>query len=402
MNAQTTSTTRALHISDRAGLLASLGFAAFLLACAPALAQVAPSSPAGASSEDPFAVVSSTYTNTVAGTTLNGNLCFTGTGPAVTPVVNGTIGCVAALGADQTNTTTILTTGQPTCTTISGPLEGVRIGGGPPGLFVPGCYTSAGALDITANGIVTLTGNGVYVFRSTGGAITTGANSQIVLAGGACAGNVYWTAVGATTLGGASTFVGNIVDAAGITLGLAARVTGRALAFGGTVATNGANTITVPTACAALSTAAITLAEVSNGGVGAFSFTGNNGFAPQTISTATSGVGVAGAPQTLTAVGVITTITETAPPASFVLSSITCAGLGAGGTATPNIAARTVTLDAAATAVGTNIICTFTNTFVAGAGAGAAPIPTLSEWAMIMLAALLAIAGFAAMRKRAR
>ena len=30
------------------------------------------------------------------------------------------------------------------------------------------------------------------------------------------------------------------------------------------------------------------------------------------------------------------------------------------------------------------------------------PIPTLSEWAMIMLAALLAIAGFAAMRRRAR
>ena len=32
----------------------------------------------------------------------------------------------------------------------------------------------------------------------------------------------------------------------------------------------------------------------------------------------------------------------------------------------------------------------------------AAAIPTLSEWAMIMLAALLAIAGFAAMRRRAR
>ena len=37
-----------------------------------------------------------------------------------------------------------------------------------------------------------------------------------------------------------------------------------------------------------------------------------------------------------------------------------------------------------------------------GAGVGVGPIPTLSEWAMVMLAALLAIAGFAAMRRKAR
>jgi len=109
-----------------------------------------------------------------------------------------------------------------------------------------------GAMNISANGIVTLNGNGVYVFRSTGGAITTGANSAIVLAGGACAGNVFWTAVGATTLGGTSTFVGSVLDAAGVTMGLGATLSGRALAFGGTVTTNGANTITVPAVCAAI------------------------------------------------------------------------------------------------------------------------------------------------------
>jgi hypothetical protein len=40
--------------------------------------------------------------------------------------------------------------------------------------------------------------------------------------------------------------VGNILDAAGITIGHFANLTGRALAFGGTVTTD-ANTITVPT-----------------------------------------------------------------------------------------------------------------------------------------------------------
>ena len=36
-----------------------------------------------------------------------------------------------------------------------------------------------------------------------------------------------------------------------------------------------------------------------------------------------------------------------------------------------------------------------------GAGGGGTGVPTLSEWAMVMLAALLAIAGFAAMRRKA-
>ena len=219
---------------------------ALLVVAAPALAQVAPS----LGSETPFAIVADTYTNTVAGTTINGNVCFT-TGPFVPPVVVGSVGpCPVATGPDQIAATAVLT-GQP-CTIIAGPLEGVITGANPPGTFSPGCYTSVGALNITANGIVTLNGNGVFIFRSTGGAITTGANSNIVLAGGACAGNVFWTAVGLTTLGGASNFVGSILDSAGVTLGLAARLTGRALAFGGTVTTNGANTISVPAACPAL------------------------------------------------------------------------------------------------------------------------------------------------------
>jgi hypothetical protein len=40
--------------------------------------------------------------------------------------------------------------------------------------------------------------------------------------------------------------------------------------------------------------------------------------------------------------------------------------------------------------------------FGIGAGIGGVLVPTLSEWAMALLAALLAVAGFAAMRKRAR
>jgi hypothetical protein len=376
-------------------LLASLGIAALLLGSGPAAAQVAPS----LGSESTFGIVSSTFTNTAAGTTINGDVCFT-TGPAFPATVSGTTGaCPAAAGTDQLAALAILN-GQPCATLPAGPLEAVVIGANPPGTIPPGCYTSTGAINVTANGIVTLNGNGVYIFRSSGGAVTAGANSSFVLAGGACADNVFWAPAGAATLGANSAFVGNILDAAGVTIGLNASLQGRALAFGGTVTTS-SSTITVPAACAAPppTPPTITVTKVSNGGVGAFSFSGNNGFATQTITTVATGVGVAGATQSLTAAGVSTTITESAPPAGYVLASITCSGMGAGGTATPAIAARSVTLDAAATAAGSATACTFTNTLapVVLTGGG---IPTLSEWAMILLAGLLAIAGFAAIRRQ--
>ena len=105
----------------------------------------------------------------------------------------------------------------------------------------------------------------------------------------------------------------------------------------------------------------VTLTKISNGGVGGFTFTGTNGWASQTITTVTSGVGVTGATQTLTADSTATTITETIP-AGYALASVTCSGMGSGGTATPNLSTGAVVFDAAATAVGSNISCTFTNT----------------------------------------
>ncbi|WP_408952121.1 DUF6923 family protein [Lysobacter sp. Hz 25] len=104
----------------------------------------------------------------------------------------------------------------------------------------------------------------------------------------------------------------------------------------------------------------VTLSKISLGGVGSFGFTGSNGIAAQTLTTAAAGTPVNGARQTLTTAGVATTITEAAV-AGYLVTDITCTGMAAGGTATPNLAARTVTLDAAATALGAEIVCTFTN-----------------------------------------
>ncbi len=129
----------------------------------------------------------------------------------------------------------------------------------------------------------------------------------------------------------------------------------------------------------------LTLTKVSNGGVGAFTFTGTNGWSSQTITTTSPGVGVSGATQTLAASAVATTITE-ALPAGYILSGASCTGMGAGGTAT--LSGNSLTLNAAATAAGSNISCTFTNvrlptltlTKVSNGGIGAFTFTGTNGW----------------------
>ena len=206
-----------------------------------------------------YGVASSTFTNanTSPQTIINGDVCFT-TGPSTPPLtIVGTTRtpCPAQVGLDQT--AAVANANGQTCTFLGAgaiALDSVIIGANPPGTIPPGCYTSGGAMSITATTNVTLSGAGVYLFRP-GGALDTGANSQVLLTNGACASDVFWVPVGATTLGANAalsptpTFAGNILDAAGITIGHFAHLSGRALAVGGTVTTD-AVTITVP-ACGA-------------------------------------------------------------------------------------------------------------------------------------------------------
>ena len=236
-------------------ILTSIGATAGLIALfavsASALAASAP--PLGSTST--FGVVSSTFTNsnTAPQTIVNGAVCFS-TGPVTPPLtITGVTvtPCDPATGIDQGLALAALN-GQPCVSLGAGAvaLDSVIVGTFPPGVIPPGCYSSGGAMNVTLSTTVTLTGSGVYVFRP-GGALNTGDNSRVLLTAGACASDVYWAPVGATTLGANAalsptpTFAGNILDPAGITVGHFANLTGRALAFGGTVTTD-ANTITVP------------------------------------------------------------------------------------------------------------------------------------------------------------
>lgn len=239
-------------------LFTGAGFVAILLPPAAVLAATAP--PLGTTAT--FGIVSDTFTNsnTAPQTLINGDVCFT-TGPVTPPlgITGATVTpCAPQTGLDQ-NAATANANGQACVSLGAGAvaLNAVTIGANPPGFIPPGCYSSGGAMNITATTTVTLVGAGVYIFRP-GGALNTGANSRVVLAAGACASDVFWVPVGAATIGANAapslvtpTFQGNILDAAGISIGHFANLTGRALAFGGTVTTD-ANTITVPTCTSAL------------------------------------------------------------------------------------------------------------------------------------------------------
>ena len=104
----------------------------------------------------------------------------------------------------------------------------------------------------------------------------------------------------------------------------------------------------------------LTFAKVTTSGVGTFTFDGDNGIVQEDLFITAPNTVVTGATRSLAAAGTPTSITEH-QTAGFVLKSIVCTGLGAGGTATPNLATRTVVLDAAATTSDANITCTFTN-----------------------------------------
>jgi hypothetical protein len=375
-----------------------------------------------------YGVVSSTYTNSntspqtvLGGTAAQPTLCYT-TAPVTPPLtIVGTtlVPCPPAVGMDQGLAIADLN-GQ-ACTSLGVgaiALDAVIIGANPPGTIPPGCYSSGGAMNITAATTVTLSGAGVYLFRP-GGALTTGADSRVVLANGGCAADVYWAPTGAASIGAnaalspSPTFVGTILADAGVAIGHFANLTGRLLAFNGTVSTDAA-TVNVPGCAAFVGGVAPTLAKsftpsaIVAGNLATLTLTlGNPNAAVSTLSTDLIDFLPAG-------------VTLAAPPNA----GTTCGGSGAllataGGTSITVPAGRTIPANGSCTVsvIVTSILGgSFVNTLAAGAlatttGSNAslvtatllvdtATIPTLLGSTVFVLIALLAIAGFIATRWR--
>ncbi len=103
--------------------------------------------------------------------------------------------------------------------------------GDPIGLtFHPGVHHTIGAMTFTGSLTLDALGdpNAVFIFQIDG-AITTAANSHVLLTNGAQASNVYWQVNGASGHGADSTFSGTIMALGAITLGAGVELIGRAL-----------------------------------------------------------------------------------------------------------------------------------------------------------------------------
>jgi hypothetical protein len=110
-------------------------------------------------------------------------------------------------------------------------LTGIDLGGK---ILIPGTYKFGSTAGIAASTNLTLNGPGVYVFQI-GSAITTGANTRIVLENGALAGCVFWQLGSSATFGASSFFLGNVLAYASATFGNAVTYDGTVCAHTGDV-----------------------------------------------------------------------------------------------------------------------------------------------------------------------
>jgi hypothetical protein len=160
-------------------------------------------------------------------------------GTLVSPAVMQVTDPAAAQGQLDLTTAYIYTAGLPGGASLPGDMSGLT--------FAPGLYKTSSTV-MLSTGNVTLdaqgNANAVFIFQI-GSTLTTIGSTQVVLAGGAQAKNVFWQVSSSATLGTNSIFQGTIMALQAITLDTGATLNGRALARNAAVALDN-NPITAP------------------------------------------------------------------------------------------------------------------------------------------------------------
>jgi len=320
-----------------------------------ALAQTATAPPLGTAQS--FAVLGASKVTNTGNTVVNGDLgVYAGTAITGIPpgIVNGTQHSADVVAqqaqADTTNAFNNMT-GQPCEFTISTDLGGLTL---PSGVY---CFAAASA---GLTGTLTLDGQNnpasVWIFKMAS-TLTTASSSKIVLINGAQNCNVFWQVGSSATIGTNTTFVGNILASASITLTTGATISGRALASTAAVTmdTNIVSVCTVPATGNPTVGKSFTPATITAGGTSTITITlSNANSAPASIiapltDTLPSGVLVAATPNASTTC-VSSTISTT--PSSVTLT----------GGSIPANGACTMTVDVTAPSGGS-----YTNTLPIGA-----------------------------------
>ena len=160
-------------------------------------------------------------------------------GTLVSPAVMHVTDPVAAQAQLDLTTAYNYAAGLPNAAVLAGDMSGLT--------FAPGLYKTSSTVMLSA-GNVTLdaqgNANAVFIFQ-VGSTLTTLGSTQVILAGGAQAKNVFWQVGSSATLGTNSIFEGTIMALQAITLDTGATLTGRALARNAAV-TLDSNAVTAP------------------------------------------------------------------------------------------------------------------------------------------------------------
>jgi hypothetical protein len=298
------------------------------------------------------------------------------------------------------------------------------------GALTPGVYSFAtGTPNLPASTTLTLndpTGTGIFVFN-VGASLTANVLSSVVGTANPC--NIYWRINTDATLNG-NNFWGTVITGRSTTLGAGANLTGRILAgvtdITGAVTMSGSGGNTIG-GCS-LNPPFV---------LGAVAPTVSKSFSPTAIQPGgTSTLTITPSNMSSNTVDTITTLTDNLPTGMVIASTPNASTTCAGGAVTASPGGNTVTMTGGAIPVAnlttaTAGTCTvsvnvtaasagsFINTLAAGAlvtnngnnlapasatltAAAATGVPTLSEWAMILLVALLAVTGFVTMRRQTR
>ena len=410
MSYRTTSTAQSGHVTtcvartnsrfsrNYSGLLASLGFAALLLVGAPALAATAPVF----GTAQPFTVLGASAVTNTGLSVLTGELgIWPNNASSVTGFPPGTIigathfADAVALGAQTAVTTAYnnLAT-QPVNTDLTGQdLGGLTL--------TAGVYNFSSSAQLT--GTLTLDAQNdptaVFVFKM-GSTLTTASNAVVSVIHGGSNCNVFWQVGSSATLGTGTTFAGNILALTSITVTTGANVSGRLLARNGAVTldtnavSNAGCNVTPPTLTATtISTQASAVqpggavfdTAVLGGGTGSPS--GNIIYLLYGPNNATCS-GPAAFTTTALVVGTGTYVSSPSFTPTAVGTYRWRAGYGGDSINAASVGACS---DESESVTVTTVVAT-----------AATAIPTLSEWALIVLAAFMAITGFVAMRRKER
>jgi Ice-binding-like/Bacterial Ig-like domain len=190
-----------------------------------------------------FSTVTNTGPTTIAGGDLglSPGTAVTGFPPGtlIPPAVMHVTDPTAAQALLDSTTAYLYAAGLPGGAVLPGDMSGLTF---PPGLYKTSSTVmlSAGNVTLDAQG----NANAVFIFQI-GSTLTTIGSTQVILAGGAQAKNVFWQVGSSATLGTNSIFKGTIMALASVTLDTGATLQGRALALNGAV-TLDSNPVTAP------------------------------------------------------------------------------------------------------------------------------------------------------------